>query len=80
MTPTIAEVREALDHGWLVERLSVRARLDPDGMVIVTRELLASAMQAFQDHTYLDENNHRYHCGGSEADLLWAYLVAEAVR
>lgn len=35
-------------------------------------ETLATAMQNIQDRTYLDVNNHRYHCGGSEASFLAA--------
>lgn len=37
---------------------------------------LSDAMQRFQDATYLDEDNHRYHCGGSEAFRLAPYLAA----
>ena len=36
----------------------------------IDQHRLARVMQRIQDETFLDENNHRYHCGGSEAALL----------
>lgn len=38
--------------------------------------VMAGALQRFQDHTYLDENNHRYHCGGSEYPHLRVHVLA----
>jgi hypothetical protein len=40
------------------------------------REVMAQAMQRFQDKTYLVESSHRYHCGGSEYVFLLPHILA----
>jgi hypothetical protein len=44
VTPTIAEVREALLNFGGMARSTMAARLDPDSMVIVTRDSLAETL------------------------------------
>ena len=64
MTPTIAEVREVLElhatyddcYSGACPAVPLLARLDPDSMVIVTRDSLAAALDVADDRTYCHHN------------------------